>query len=392
MKLKFPTYLLVLYFIFSVKLFNNLPQIKTRIPTYEEEDDDDNTVLYAYEPNTTFFNNQENVLSDTSYNDEEQKTVLDVLTHCQVIYDAIQNLDKKFDVIDGKLSKIQRLRTKSFWNYRKPLGFACKNYNHLLSKKVKIQKAKKKERHNSFSYPESYSPTLPVRRPENDDSNIVISSFQSEESQDMEQESLIRDQESSLRDSPPIPPLFSGRSFQTYLRNDDNTHGPSIVSCFASPGARSISSISSAGVSITLSSNGASMPVSTNALARGESNADMKNYPGLLDNTHALSSHHMSSGFATSSPVQSESVVMNQDYPEDPLTWSVDDVILFLNHTDPQMSGPLSGLIEQHEIDGKALLLLTSDTMIKYMGLKLGTVLKLCHYIEKLKEEKGLNN
>ncbi|XP_027783098.2 sex comb on midleg-like protein 1 [Marmota flaviventris] len=359
--------------------------IKTQIPTYEEEDydDDDSTVLYAYEPNTTFFNNQENVLSDTSYNDEEQKTVSDILTHCQVIYDAIQNLDKKFDVIDGKLSKIRRLHTKSFWNYRKPLGFACKNYNRLLSKKVKVQKAKKKERLNSFSYPESYSPTLPVRRPENDDSNIVISSFQSEESQEMEQESLIRDQESSLRDSPPIPPLFSGRSFHTYLRNDDNTHGPSIVSCFASPGACSTSSNSSAGVS---------MPVSTNALARGESNADMKNYPGLLDNTHALSSHHMSSGFATSSPVQSESIVMNQDYPEDPLTWSVDDVILFLNRTDPQMSGPLSSLIEQHEIDGKALLLLTSDTMIKYMGLKLGTVLKLCHYIKKLKEEKGLNN
>uniref|UniRef100_A0A8D2E498 Sex comb on midleg-like protein 1 n=1 Tax=Sciurus vulgaris TaxID=55149 RepID=A0A8D2E498_SCIVU len=334
-KLKFPTSLLVLHFIFPFKLLNNLPQIKTRIPTYEEEDDDDNTVLYAYEPSTTFFNN-ENVLSDTSYNDEEQKTVLDILTHCQVIYDAIQNLDKKFDVIDGKLSKIQRVRARSFWNYRKPLGFAHKNHNSLLSKRVKVQKAKKKERLNSFSYPESYSPTLPVRRQENDDSNLVISSFHSEESQDMEQESLIRDQELSLRDSPPVPPLFPGRSFQTYLRSDDNTHGPSIVSCFASPRARSTSSISSAGVFETASANGASMP--------------------------------------------------------DPSTWSVDEVILFLNQTDPQMSGPLSSLIEQHEIDGKALLLLTSDTMIKYMGLKLGTVLKLCHYIEKLKEEKGLNN
>ncbi|XP_047391025.1 sex comb on midleg-like protein 1 [Sciurus carolinensis] len=363
--------------------------IKTRIPTYEEEDDDDNTVLYAYEPSTTFFNNQENVLSDTSYNDEEQKTVLDILTHCQVIYDAIQNLDKKFDVIDGKLSKIQRVRARSFWNYRKPLGFAHKNHNSLLSKRVKVQKAKKKERLNSFSYPESYSPTLPVRRQENDDSNLVISSFHSEESQDMEQESLIRDQELSLRDSPPVPPLFPGRSFQTYLRSDDNTHGPSIVSCFASPRARSTSSISSAGVFETASANGASMPVSTATLARGESNPDIMNYPALLDNMHTLSSHQMPSGFVTSSPIQAE---LDQGCPEDPSTWSVDEVILFLNQTDPQMSGPLSSLIEQHEIDGKALLLLTSDTMIKYMGLKLGTVLKLCHYIEKLKEEKGLNN
>uniref|UniRef100_A0A8D2HQE9 Scm polycomb group protein like 2 n=1 Tax=Urocitellus parryii TaxID=9999 RepID=A0A8D2HQE9_UROPR len=88
------------------------------------------------------------------------------------------------------------------------------------------------------------------------------------------------------------------------------------------------------------------------------------------------------------SEVQSESIVINQDYPEDPLTWSVDDVILFLNHMDPQMSGSLSGLIEQHEIDGKALLLLKSDVMMKYMGLKLGPALKLCYYIEKLKEGK----
>jgi len=40
------------------------------------------------------------------------------------------------------------------------------------------------------------------------------------------------------------------------------------------------------------------------------------------------------------------------------------------------------------EIDGKALLLLKSDVMMKYMGLKLGPALKLCYYIEKLKEGK----
>ena len=40
------------------------------------------------------------------------------------------------------------------------------------------------------------------------------------------------------------------------------------------------------------------------------------------------------------------------------------------------------------EIDGKALLLLTSDMMMRYMGLKLGPALKLCHVIEKLKHRK----
>ena len=40
------------------------------------------------------------------------------------------------------------------------------------------------------------------------------------------------------------------------------------------------------------------------------------------------------------------------------------------------------------EIDGKALLLLTSDMMMKYMGLKLGPALKLCNAVEKLKSLK----
>lgn len=39
------------------------------------------------------------------------------------------------------------------------------------------------------------------------------------------------------------------------------------------------------------------------------------------------------------------------------------------------------------EIDGKVLLLLKSEVR-KYMGLKLGPALKLCYYIEKLKEGK----
>jgi polycomb protein SCMH1 len=37
------------------------------------------------------------------------------------------------------------------------------------------------------------------------------------------------------------------------------------------------------------------------------------------------------------------------------------------------------------EIDGKALLLLTTDVMMKYMGLKLGPALKLSNLIERLK-------
>ncbi len=45
-------------------------------------------------------------------------------------------------------------------------------------------------------------------------------------------------------------------------------------------------------------------------------------------------------------------------------------------------------LLSLQEIDGKALMLLRSDIIMKYMGLKLGPALKLCHHIEKLKQTK----
>lgn len=45
-------------------------------------------------------------------------------------------------------------------------------------------------------------------------------------------------------------------------------------------------------------------------------------------------------------------------------------------------------LLSLQEIDGKALMLLRSDVIMKYMGLKLGPALKLCHHIEKLKQTK----
>lgn len=101
------------------------------------------------------------------------------------------------------------------------------------------------------------------------------------------------------------------------------------------------------------------------------------------------SSFRNTSGFATSSPIETNAAVRRLTLPDDPVNWSVEDVILFLNHTDPKISDPLNRLLRKHEIDGKALLLLDSEVVMKHMGLKLGPSLKLCHYIEKLKDEKS---
>lgn len=72
----------------------------------------------------------------------------------------------------------------------------------------------------------------------------------------------------------------------------------------------------------------------------------------------------------------------------DASSWSVDEVIRFVQEADPHTLGPHVELFRKHEIDGKALMLLRSDVIMKYMGLKLGPALKLCHHIEKLKHTK----
>uniref|UniRef100_A0A8C4EH73 SLED domain-containing protein n=1 Tax=Dicentrarchus labrax TaxID=13489 RepID=A0A8C4EH73_DICLA len=64
-----------------------------------------------------------------------------------------------------------------------------------------------------------------------------------------------------------------------------------------------------------------------------------------------------------------------------PLEWSVDEVVQFINSTDcASLAKHLPG-----DIDGQALLLLTLPTVQECMDLKLGPAIKLCHQIERVK-------
>ncbi|XP_047662850.1 polycomb protein SCMH1-like isoform X2 [Tachysurus fulvidraco] len=71
-----------------------------------------------------------------------------------------------------------------------------------------------------------------------------------------------------------------------------------------------------------------------------------------------------------------------------PSSWSIEEVMQFVRDADPTALAPHAELFRKHEIDGKALMLLRSDMVMKYMGLKLGPALKLCYHIERLKQSK----
>ncbi|XP_057575288.1 sex comb on midleg-like protein 1 isoform X3 [Hippopotamus amphibius kiboko] len=362
---------------------------------------------------------QESVMSDTSYNEEQQKTILDVLNYCQVISDAIQNLDKKFDVMHGKVSKIHRFRMKSLWQNRKPPGYAYKNYSYLLSRKLKAQKMRKRELQSTFSYPESYSPTIPVQRPQNDSQgNLVGTPFQPDESLQQEQKPLKQEpleqepleqeplkqepleqepleqeplKQESLKQEPleqepleqepleqePLEqepaftqsstsPPFSPYSYQPCYTPEDRMQGTSPMAYYSSPRARRGTGLFSPTRPV--------VTTSATTLSQGESSP--------------AHSSDMMTNLPISPPVGTDPDALRPNFPEDPSTWTVDEVVLFLRYVDPHTVVPLMNLFRQHAIDGKALLLLKSDMMMKYMGLKLGTAVKLCHYIERLKDDK----
>lgn len=86
---------------------------------------------------------------------------------------------------------------------------------------------------------------------------------------------------------------------------------------------------------------------------------------------------------AATSTTQSESSAIRIPSTE-PGEWTIEDVIHYIAITDPAL-GQHADLFRKHEIDGKALLLLNSDMMMKYMGLKLGPALKICNLVNRIK-------
>ncbi|NXX94993.1 BEND2 protein, partial [Centropus bengalensis] len=74
----------------------------------EGEYEDSDSVVYEYEPDYECGS----IVSEASYTGDQQKTLMEVLCYCQAMYDAIQKLDRKFDLLHRKVSEMQHTRLK----------------------------------------------------------------------------------------------------------------------------------------------------------------------------------------------------------------------------------------------------------------------------------------
>lgn len=69
--------------------------------------------------------------------------------------------------------------------------------------------------------------------------------------------------------------------------------------------------------------------------------------------------------------------------PSDVRQWSVSQVVDYFKST-PDCRG-YTELFESQEVDGIALLLLTHETLVKCLGIKLGRAVKIMNRVQELK-------
>ncbi|XP_040600035.1 sex comb on midleg-like protein 1 [Mesocricetus auratus] len=349
---------------------------------------------------------------------EEPKAISDILNYCQVVYKTVQNLEKKFDDMNEKVTKIYQSRARSFWHYP-PHRSATRRYNYLTPKRRKIQRLRRFIHDNSISYPQSYSSTSPVRTRDGDSQAMwnsqttdytqtfqyadafdntqtfqyadVIDNTQafqysdsidnSESTQNTENNTVSQEvvftmssPERAYQETPSSP-TYTAQTYQQYYKFKD-IPGSSTMTYYSNFENTNSDTITSAGSTVKEASPlppGELIPIQ-NPEMRRLALLEAQRVPVIDPNTFGSSSQC------------NDAVVRHLG---NPLNWSVNDVITFLNRLDPPLADQLYTTIRKHDIDGKALMLLSTDVMIKYMKVKVGVAMKFGSYIQKLKD--GVN-
>ncbi|XP_017583953.1 PREDICTED: BEN domain-containing protein 2 isoform X2 [Corvus brachyrhynchos] len=183
----------------------NLPMMRTR----EEEYEDSDSIIYEYEPDYEC----ESILSEASYTGYQENPLMEILTYCQAMYDAIQKLDKKFDLLHRKVSEMQHTRIKPLLLKPKPVGFKYRSSSHLHPGKIRVQKHMERDLslHLSSSGQGGHSPVVRVAL---QNGHVQVNSKVRHAQQSFQLESQQPEQPVG-RESPPLPTIVSTHSLHS---------------------------------------------------------------------------------------------------------------------------------------------------------------------------------
>ncbi|XP_072370248.1 uncharacterized protein [Scyliorhinus torazame] len=186
---------------------HNAPQMRTRdtgdYADYEENGD----FVYDYSADYECASD----MSEGSYVTDQQRTLVEVLNYCQVMYAAIQRLDKKFDVLHRRVTEMHQGRMKPMFFKPRLMTVSYGNAHQTPLTKMRIQKPVEREVRIRMPPPDQGSRSSPLRiRVEKEPVNVPIPSKPAVPSSPQPQ--IIY---SSARGaSPPLPTIHSVQSLQ----------------------------------------------------------------------------------------------------------------------------------------------------------------------------------
>ncbi|XP_025907931.1 BEN domain-containing protein 2 isoform X2 [Nothoprocta perdicaria] len=231
-----------------------------------EEYEDSDSVVYEYEPDYECGS----IVSEASYTGDLQKTLMEVLSYCQAMYDAIQKLDKKFDLLHRKVSEMQHTRVKPLLLKPRPVGFAYRSSSHLPQGKIGVPKSMDRESSLHLSSPGQgrHSPVIRVALQKG---HVQVNSIKR-----VQQTLQLESHQSVLRQSPPLPTIVSAHSLHSPYTATDGVPDLSALSNLATTVAESTVNVSS--------SPGASSVMAPSSETSLENNAVQVNYRNASGN------------------------------------------------------------------------------------------------------------
>ncbi|XP_067896514.1 uncharacterized protein [Heterodontus francisci] len=185
---------------------HNAPQMRTRdtgdYADYEENGD----FVYDYSADYECASD----MSEGSYVTDQQRTLVEVLNYCQVMYAAIQRLDKKFDVLHRRVTEMHQGRMKPMFFKPRLMTVSYGNAHQMPLTKMKMQKPVEREVRIRMPPPDQGSRSSPLRiRVEKEPVKVSIPSKPVQSSpQPQAMYSSVRGA------SPPLPTIHSVQSLQ----------------------------------------------------------------------------------------------------------------------------------------------------------------------------------
>uniref|UniRef100_A0A6G1RNF2 BEN domain containing 2 n=1 Tax=Hypotaenidia okinawae TaxID=2861861 RepID=A0A6G1RNF2_9GRUI len=254
--------------------------MRTRGGEYEDSDG----VIYEYEPDYDC----ESIVSEASYTEasyagDHQKTLMEVLSYCQAMYDAIQKLDKKFDLLHRKVSEMQHIRVKPLLLKPKPVGFAYRSSSHLPQGKIRLQKSMQRESSLHLSSPRQgrHSPVIRVAL---QNGHVQVNSTVKH----VPQSGQLESQQAVCRQSPPLPTIVSTHSLHSSYSAANRMPDPSPQPNFVANIVESTASVASSPVASS------SMPAPSDTSSGGAMLVNYRNASGSVNISEELPSSSVS--------------------------------------------------------------------------------------------------